>query len=282
MPTRASAERWKRVDLAYRTGRDLPSVALCKLGDDYYVVDGNHRVSVARFDGVEMIDADVTEFFPSRTTTRRRRHSVERIDPPGKEHTRMEVLVVLSVSFVLMRVVGLLGVERLASWRSAGLRALAIMFLVTSTAHFNGMRHDLVVMIPEPLPDGLWIVYLTGVFEIAGAVGLLVPRTRRLAGIGLALLLIAQFPANVNAALNGIPLGGEAPTPLWLRTPMQLLFIAMVWWTSITARPGEAQRQPTLLAGAWMAPAMRASRPAAMRGSGARNGPSSNGAEGVE
>ena len=57
MPTRASAERWKRVDLAYRTGRDLPPVALYKLGDDYYVVDGNHRVSVARFKEVEMIDA---------------------------------------------------------------------------------------------------------------------------------------------------------------------------------------------------------------------------------
>src|SRR3712207_7122657 len=82
------------------------------------------------------------------------------------------------------------------------------MFLVTSTAHFNSMRHDLAAMIPEPLPDGLCIVYLAGVFEIAGAVGLLVPQTRRLAGIGLALLLIAQFPANVNAALNGIPLGG--------------------------------------------------------------------------
>ncbi len=71
MPTRASAGRWKRVDLAYRTGRDLPPVSLYKLGDDYYVVDGNHRVSVARFEGVEMIDADVTEFFPSRTTHRK-------------------------------------------------------------------------------------------------------------------------------------------------------------------------------------------------------------------
>ena len=64
MPTRASAGRWKRVDLAFRTGRDLPPVVLYKLGDDYYVVDGNHRVSVARFEGVEMIDAEVTEFFP--------------------------------------------------------------------------------------------------------------------------------------------------------------------------------------------------------------------------
>jgi len=49
----------------------------------------------------------------------------------------------------------------------------------------------------------------------------------------LVLLLAAVFPANVNAALNEIPLRGEPPTPLRLRAPMQLLFIGMVWWTSI-------------------------------------------------
>lgn len=68
MPTRASEERWKRVDLAFRKGLDLPPVVLYKLGDDYYVHDGNHRVSVARFEGVEMIDAEVVEFSPSRRT----------------------------------------------------------------------------------------------------------------------------------------------------------------------------------------------------------------------
>ena len=67
MPLRAAAgERWKRVDLAFRNGLDLPPVVLYKIGDDYYVHDGNHRVSVARFEGVEMIDAEVTEFFPAR------------------------------------------------------------------------------------------------------------------------------------------------------------------------------------------------------------------------
>src|SRR5918998_3860500 len=114
----------------------------------------------------------------------------------------MEVLVVLLVSFALLRGVGYLGVRRLSSWRDAGLGALAIMFLFTSTAHFSGMKHDLAAMMPGPLPDGLWIIYLTGLFEIAGAVGLLVPRTRRLAGVLLVLLLVALFPANVNAIIN--------------------------------------------------------------------------------
>jgi uncharacterized membrane protein len=107
------------------------------------------------------------------------------------------------------------------------------------------MKHDLAAMMPEPLPDGLWIIYLTGALEIAGAIGLLAARTRRLAGVCLVLLLVAQFPANVNAALNGIPLGGEAPTPLWLRTPMQLLFIEMLWWTSIKEHPKKAGRPRT-------------------------------------
>jgi len=151
----------------------------------------------------------------------------------------MDVLLVLLVSFILLRGVGWLGVEWLSSWREAGRGALAIMFLITSTAHFSGMKHDLAAMIPEPLPDGLWVIYLTGVFEIAGAIGLLVPRTRRIAAICLVLLMVALFPANVYAALNGIPLGGEAPTPLWLRAPMQLLFIGMLWWTSIKEHPKE-------------------------------------------
>jgi hypothetical protein len=65
MPTKASmAERWKRVDRAFHRGVELPPVRLYKLGDAYFVEDGNHRVSVARYQGVEWIDAEVTEFHP--------------------------------------------------------------------------------------------------------------------------------------------------------------------------------------------------------------------------
>src|SRR5215204_5069786 len=71
MPLRASAgERWKRVDLAFHRNVDLPPVSLYKLGDAYFVEDGNHRVSVARFHGAEWIDADVTEFRPARAEGR--------------------------------------------------------------------------------------------------------------------------------------------------------------------------------------------------------------------
>ena len=154
----------------------------------------------------------------------------------------MVSLFVLVFSFILLRGLGALGVKRLSSWRDAGRFALVIMFLFTGFSHFSSLKHDFAAMIPAPLPNGLWVIYLTGLFEIAGAVGLLIPRTRKLAGMCLVLLLVALFPANVYAALNEIPLRGEAATPLWIRTPMQLLYIGMVWWTSIKERPKEVGR----------------------------------------
>lgn len=154
----------------------------------------------------------------------------------------MEVLLVLGISFIILRGLGLLGVKWLASWKDAGRGALVIMFLFTAASHFTEMKHDFVAMIPEPLPRGLWVIYLTGVLEIAGAIGLLIPRFRRMAAICLVLLVLAMFPANVNAALNGIPLRGRAPTSLWLRLPMQLLFIWMLWWTSIKKEQARAEK----------------------------------------
>ena len=63
MPAKSSlGYKWKRIDRALRRGVELPAVSLYKIGDAYFVEDGNHRVSVARYQGVEMIDAEVTEF----------------------------------------------------------------------------------------------------------------------------------------------------------------------------------------------------------------------------
>jgi hypothetical protein len=67
LPLRASTgERWKRVDVAFHRGENLPPVTLYKLNGAYFVLDGNHRVSVARFHGLRTVEAEVTEFLPSR------------------------------------------------------------------------------------------------------------------------------------------------------------------------------------------------------------------------
>jgi hypothetical protein len=55
-------DRWRGVDGALRGGRSLPPVELYKIGGEYFVLDGNHRVSVSRYLGVAAVDAIVTEF----------------------------------------------------------------------------------------------------------------------------------------------------------------------------------------------------------------------------
>jgi uncharacterized membrane protein len=158
----------------------------------------------------------------------------------------MAPLFILLISLVVLRGVGFLGVRRLSSWREAGLFAVAIMFLFTGATHFTGMKHDYAAMLPSPLSENLGVIYLTGALQIAGAIGLLIPRTRRLAGVCLVLLLVAMFPGNVYAAVNDVEFRGEAPTPLWLRTPIQLLFVGMVWWTAVRKPLRQVGAPPTV------------------------------------
>jgi uncharacterized membrane protein len=144
----------------------------------------------------------------------------------------MAVLIVLLVSWLILRGIGALGVTALATWQDSARYALALMFAFTGVAHFNKMKHDLARMIPSFFPRPLWLVYITGVLEFLGAVGLLLPKFRSLAGICLIALLIGIFTANVNAAMKGVTLRSRPATPLWLRTPMQLLFIGLLWWST--------------------------------------------------
>ncbi len=140
----------------------------------------------------------------------------------------------LMVSLLVFRGLGALGVGPLSDWRDAAACALAVMFLFTASAHFTSTKRDLVAMIPSVFPRPGLLVSVTGVLEVLGAVGLLVPATRGPAGTGLILLLVAMFPANVAAARKGVPLRGRPPTPLPLRLFLQLVFIGMTWWATQT------------------------------------------------
>jgi uncharacterized membrane protein len=101
-------------------------------------------------------------------------------------------------------------------------------------------------IVPAWLPAPLGLVYASGLFEILGGLGLLVPRTRRAASLGLVALYVAVFPANVNMAVNRIALDGVHQLPvwaLWLRLPFQALFIAWALWAGREA-PASRLRTP--------------------------------------
>ena len=141
----------------------------------------------------------------------------------------MAPLIVQVLATVLARV--------FTGWPGAVRIGLVAMFLFTAGSHFSGLKYDLAAMIPPPLTGALWVIYLTGVLEAAGAIGLLIPSLRRAAAWGLIALLTAMFPANVYAAMSGLTLGGNPATPLLFRTPLQVLWIALLWWSSLR-RPG--------------------------------------------
>jgi uncharacterized membrane protein len=140
----------------------------------------------------------------------------------------MTPLLVLAISFVVFLLAGRLGVRALRNWVTALRWSLSVMFLLTASAHFGSRRADLVRMVPDLFPDPELLVTLTGVAELAGAVGLLIPRLAPLAAGGLALLLLAMFPANVHAASAGLSIGGAPVTPLVPRAFMQVMFLAAV------------------------------------------------------
>lgn len=153
----------------------------------------------------------------------------------------MAPLIVLIVVTLLARLAGQFGVRSLRDWAAATRVGLAVMFCFTAAAHFNDMRADMIRMMPPSVPYPELMVTFTGICEILGAIGLLVPRTRRIAAIALILFLIAVLPANIHAARAGVTIGGSPATPLVPRVALQVLFIALLWWSGVRAgrAPGD-------------------------------------------
>jgi uncharacterized membrane protein len=115
-------------------------------------------------------------------------------------------------------------------------RWLLTLFMVGAGVNHFVNPAPYVAMMPDALPAHLALVYISGVAEILGGLGLILPATRRLAAWGLIALFVAIFPANLNMALNHLPLGTRVlPSwALWARLPLQLLLIA--WAYSFTRR----------------------------------------------
>lgn len=108
---------------------------------------------------------------------------------------------------------------------------LALIFFITGLLHFTHIK-TFVQIVPPFIPLPELMVYISGVFEILGAVGLLIPRYQRQAAFCLVILLIVVLPANIYMAVKNIQLGGIMIDPilLWLRIPFQGVFIWWVLW----------------------------------------------------
>ena len=123
------------------------------------------------------------------------------------------------------------------SLRTAFRLLAAVVFIGAGWKHFRS-REFFERIVPPSLPRPDVLVAVSGVAEMVGGIGLLVPRLRRPAGWGLIALLVAVFPANVYMAASHDPrvtLG----LPRWAllaRLPLQAVLVAWVWWVSRPAR----------------------------------------------
>lgn len=126
--------------------------------------------------------------------------------------------------------------------------SFGLLFVIGGLYHFVNPSLYLRMM-PSYLPWHLFLVYLSGFFEVALGLLLFVPRYTRLAAWGLIALLVAVFPANVQMALNPQLFPDIAPAVLWLRLPLQAVF---VYWAyrltraeSASERRARVSHQPT-------------------------------------
>jgi uncharacterized membrane protein len=124
---------------------------------------------------------------------------------------------------------------------------LAAAYLIAGIAHLRSPA-GFIQITPAWVPNPPLVIALTGLAELAGAVALAaIPRLRKAAGIGLALYAICVFPANINHALNQIPLGGSE-LGWWYHAPRFALQPVLVWlalWTGgVTDWPFEPRVQP--------------------------------------
>ncbi|MBF2072905.1 MAG: DoxX family protein [Synechococcales cyanobacterium C42_A2020_086] len=113
---------------------------------------------------------------------------------------------------------------------------LAVAIIIVGITHFTHPQ-EYAKIVPPLFQYPYAMVYISGVFEILGGIGLVIPLVSVAAAWGLVALFIAVFPANIYQAIHSIPITGipHHPWLYWARLPFQAVLIAWAWW--YTRRP---------------------------------------------
>jgi uncharacterized membrane protein len=120
--------------------------------------------------------------------------------------------------------------------RRIALLLLSLAFVAAGGNHFVNPEVYLAIM-PDYLPAHRLLVAASGVCEILGGIGVLLPRVRSLAGVGIVALLVAVFPANLQMALHPERFPDIPPVLTLLRLPLQILLVAWAWWATRSDAP---------------------------------------------
>lgn len=148
----------------------------------------------------------------------------------------MKPLIVLLVSFVISLFVIKIIKKEYSITLSARI-AMSTMLLFTAIGHFVFTK-GMVLMVPKFIPFKETLIYITGIFEILLAIGLLIPNLKIVSGWMLVFFLLLMLPANIYASINNInyqkaTFDGNGIAYLWFRIPLQILFIIWVYISTL-------------------------------------------------
>ena len=149
----------------------------------------------------------------------------------------MKLLSILFVAFIVSLITTKI-VQGNWNFLFAGNFGMAAFIIFTGLAHFK-FQKGMAMMIPDFIPAKMFLVYFTGILEIAAGIGLLIPELRKLTAILLIIFLLIVFIANINSSNKNINLfkadfSGPGMNYLYKeRIPMQILLIAWTWFFGI-------------------------------------------------
>ncbi|WP_332879129.1 DoxX family protein [Massilia sp. S19_KUP03_FR1] len=125
--------------------------------------------------------------------------------------------------------------RQVSTAQCAGLAFVFLWFFIGGIAHFTATATEALI-VPPYIPWPVAAVLVSGVFELLGAVGIVLPATRKAAGIGLFLLTLAVTPAHVymlqQPELFPVPIWA-----LWLRLPIQVALLWLIIWSTWRLHP---------------------------------------------
>jgi uncharacterized membrane protein len=142
------------------------------------------------------------------------------------------LLLLLVVPYLVLTFVNRFYDVRISSNTRARV-GISLFFLFTSLGHFIKTK-EMSAMLPASVPYRAELIYLTGVLELLGAIGVWIPRLMRLTGVCLILMLVCVLPSNIYSAINHVNFGGHEAGPVYLlfRVPFQLFLIWLIYFAT--------------------------------------------------
>lgn len=143
--------------------------------------------------------------------------------------TLLVLLLLLTLPFLILTLAGKWNPKFQIAPAKRARVGVTLFFLFASLGHFI-RTEPMAEMLPPAVPYRIELIYLTGVFELLGAIGVWIPRLTRITGLLLIIMLLGLLPANIYSAFNRVEFGGHGSGPSYLlvRVPFQLFAI---FWT---------------------------------------------------